>query len=369
MQFTCLQENLAKGLNTVSKAVPVKSPLPITSHVLIETVPGGLKLSATNLDTTITTLVPASIEKEGAITVPARLIREFIANLSPNTITAQLEDNILHLSSQKTKSKLNGMSATEFPVIPSMPKEATTLEIDPKLFATVVSSVAFAAASDDARPIFSGILLTVTDNTLTVAACDGFRLAEKKLKLEGNIPEFTTILPAKTLLEIAKLFANSPEPLKIVLNANENLVLFQSDDTLVASRIIDGTYPDYKKIVPEATTISAEFSAEELLEAVKLINVFATEASSAIKIKLNADGSILLTSQAQEIGEHESHIDAQIEGDALEISFNSKYLLDLLNNIKTERLKLETNGNVSPCLFKSAENENLIHIIMPLQVQ
>ena len=133
------------------------------------------------------------------------------------------------------------------------------------------------------------------------------------------------------MLEIAKLFANSPEPLKIVLNANENLVLFQSEDTLVASRIIDGTYPDYKKIVPEATTISAEFSAEELLEAVKLINVFATEASSAIKIKLNADGSILLTSQAQEIGEHESHIDAQIEGDALEISFNSKYLFKFIS--------------------------------------
>lgn len=369
MKFTCLQENLAKGLNTVSKAVPAKSPLPITTHILIETVPGSLKLSATNLETAITTYVPASIEETGAITVPAKLIREFISTLSPSTVEGRLEDSVLYISSQKTKTKINGISAAEFPAIPAMPEGSSGLEIDPKIFSNAISHVAFAASTDESRPIFTGIYLNTSGNILTVAACDGFRLAEMQIKLESDLPEITTIIPAKTLLEIAKIFSSSEEALKIVLNANENLALFQSGDTLVASRILDGNFPDYKRIIPETTAISAYFSPEELLEAVRLINLFSTEATAAIKMKLNPEGNIYITSQAQETGEHESNIEAQIEGSELNIAFNSKYLLDLLSNLKTERLKMGANNSTSATVFKSEQHPDLLHIIMPLQVQ
>ncbi|HSX39846.1 MAG TPA: DNA polymerase III subunit beta [Candidatus Saccharimonadales bacterium] len=368
MKFTCLQENLAKGINTVSRAVPAKSPLPITTHILIETVPGGLKLSATNLDTTITTLVPASIEETGSITIPAKLLRDFVATLSPSTITGHLEDNVLHLSSQKTKSKFNGVSASEFPAIPTMPEEGDFIELDPNLFSYAISHVAFASANDEARPVFSGIYLNLEDGELTVAACDGFRLAEKKLKIENTKNDLKAIIPAKTLAEIAKIFAGSEEPIKFVLNSNENLALFQSGDTLVASRILSGDYPDYKRIIPQETTISAEFAAEELLEAVKLTNLFSTEATSAIKMKLNPDGNIVLTSATQETGEHESDIEAQITGGELELAFNSKYLLDLLSNVKSERFKIETNGNLTPCIFVASDHEGLLNIIMPMQI-
>lgn len=369
MKFTCLQENLAKGLNIVSKAIPIKTSLPIATNVLIETDNGRLKLSATNLETAISTYVGASVEQDGSITIPAKLLKEFVSNLSPSTLTAHLDDTVLHISSEKTKSKFNGTSSADFPPLPVLDKKAEHIELDPKVFSAAVNVVAFAAAADETRPIFTGIYLNFADKTLTIAACDGFRLSEKKVNFENEIKEFSIIIPAKTLIEVARIFANSNEPIKLVLNETENLALFESEDTLVASRILDGEYPDYKRIIPSSTSVSAEFLANELLEAVKLTNVFAKEANGPIKMKLDPKGTISLATTAQEIGEHESQIAAEIKGDPFEIAFNSKYLLDFLNNVKSEKIILEANGNVSPCLIKPSDHENFLHIIMPMQIQ
>jgi DNA polymerase III subunit beta len=370
MKFTCLQENLSKGLGIVTKAIPLKSSLPILSNVLISAENGQIKLAATNLETAIVTYVGASIEEEGSTTVPARLIKEFISNLSPGThINFELKDEILLVNSNKTKSKFNTATPNDYPTLPVFPKGAKYLELDPKIFALTINNVAFAAASDHSRPIFSGILLNFSKNVLTVASSDGFRLSEKQVKVEGKVPDFHAIIPAKTLLEVSKIYINSEEPVKFALNSEENMAVFEAEETLVAAQILSGEYPNYQKIIPEEHSLTAEIIAEELLEAVKLTTVFAKEINSAIKIKFSPKGFINVVSIVQETGEHESRVTAEIEGDELEVAFNSRYLLDLLNNVKAEKIVIRTKGSTTPCLFIPHGHEDFLHVIAPMQIQ
>jgi len=369
MKFTCLQENLVKGLSVVCKAVPAKSSLPILSNVLILAEDGRLKLSATNLETAITTYVGASIEEEGAITVPAKSLLEFISHLSPTTIEAELKSEVLHLQAEKTRSKFNGVSADDYPELPVMPSGAKFLELDPKLFGLSISAAGFAASLDAGRPVLGGIMLSFESGILTIVSTDGFRLSEKVLNIMSKVPSFTVVVPAKTLMEVARIFNSSEEPIKFVVNASDNLTLFEAEDVLVSTRIIDGEFPDYRKIVPQEKVTAAEFSAESLLEAVRLTNVFAKEANSVITMVFDPEGLIRISSSAAETGENKTDIEASIEGDPLEVAFNSKYLLDLLNNVGVERFIFESKGNLAPGVFKPVGDKEYFHIIMPIRMQ
>lgn len=369
MKFTCLQENLSKGLGTVHRAIPTKSMLPILSNILISAENGQIKLAATNTETTIVTYVGASIEKEGAITVPAKLIKEFLSTLSPSTLEAELKNSILHLSSAKTKSKFNGISADDYPNLPSFPEKASYLEFDAKTFTSAVNVVAFAAATDEARPIFTGIYLNYADGVLTIASSDGYRLSEKILKIKGNVEPFSVVIPSRALLEISRIFAVSPEPIRFALLPADNMAIFESDGTTVASNIINGEYPNYKKIIPSEHVLTAKFDAAELAEAVKLTNIFSEESSKAVKLKFKPEGFIFIGSSGEERGAHESQVAAIIEGDEMEIAFNSKYLLDFLTNVKCEKISFKAKGTNTPCLFIPSDYEDFLHVIAPMQIQ
>lgn len=368
MKLSCLQENLSKGLQTVMHAVPAKSSLPILSNVLIATENGRIKLSATNLETAITTYVGASIEEEGSTTIPARLLKDFISNLPAGTISLNVKDEILVISSKTTKSKFNGSSPKDFPELPAFPKKIKALEVDPATLNDIVSIVAFASGTDTSRPIFTGMFLSYSKNKLTVTSTDGFRLSEKLLDIKGDVEDFSVVIPAKTVMEVAKIFASSQEPIEFVLNAEENLALFKAEDTLIATRILDGQYPEYKKIIPSEHVVQAIFNSTEFTEAVRLTDIFAKEGNNTIKIRFDPEGKIKITSLSEETGQHESNLNAEIEGELVEIAFNSKYLLDFLNNIKSEKIKFESNGNLAPCVFTTEDLKNFIHIIMPMQI-
>ncbi|OGC48287.1 DNA polymerase III subunit beta [candidate division WWE3 bacterium RBG_16_37_10] len=370
MKFTCLQENLARGLTTIYRAVPTKSTLPILSNVLISAEEGRLKLSATNLETAITTHVGAQTEEPGSTTVPAKLFRDFVLNLPPSTINATLKDDVLHLTSDKTKSKINGVSSDDYPTLPAFGAELPFIELNPSIYSDAISVVAFSASTDESRPVFTGVYLNLSEEKLTIAASDGFRLSEKTIEVKAEkLKNFTVIIPAKTLLEVSKIFSGSEESIKFGVNESENLALFKSEDTLIATRILDGQYPDYKRIIPTESELSVEFSSAELLEAVKLTTVFAKDNTTPIKMTFDSKGTMKIGLTSQEIGEHQSEISAQIEGEPFEIAFNSKYLLDFLNNVKADRISLKSKGKLTPCLIKPADSENFIHIIMPMQVQ
>lgn len=367
MKFTCLQENLSKGLGIVSKAVPIKTPLPILANILISAKKGRLQLSATNLDTTITTCVGASIEEDGIITVPAKILKNFITHLPPCTLSAWVEKDIFCVSAGKAQAKINGVNAHDFPELPTFSGK-DYLEISADEFVSAIGLVAFAAAGDDSRPIFSGLLLNYSssDNMLTAAASDGFRLSEHVLRAKSSLQDFSVVLPAKTLLEIARIFSGVAT-IKIALNEDDNLVLFEGEDTMAATRVLEGQFPDYKRIIPTESSLKAEFSVSELLEAVRLANVFSDTESNAVRLIFDPAGFITLSSATQETGEHSSSIDAVIEGNALEMSFNAKYLLDFLSNAKLDRIAFETKSGTSPGLLKGIEKEDFIHIVMPMQ--
>ncbi|NMB91302.1 DNA polymerase III subunit beta [candidate division WWE3 bacterium] len=368
MKLSCLQENLSKGLQTIMYSVPAKSSLPILSNVLIATENGRIKLSSTNLETAITTYVGASVEEEGSTTIPARLLKDFISNLPAGTINMQVKDEILAINSKTTKSKFNGSSAKDFPELPSFPKKSQVLEIDATTLNNAVNIVAFAAGTDTSRPVFTGIYFNYSKGKLTITSTDGFRLSEKILNMKGNVDDFSVVIPAKTIVEVAKIFVASQEPISFVLNQDENLALFKSEDTLIATRILDGQYPDYKKIIPSEHVVKAIFNSPEFTEAVRLTDIFAKESNNTIKIRFDPEGKIKITSLSEETGQHESNLNAEIEGELVEIAFNSKYLLDFLNNIKSEKINFASNGNVSPCVFTTEDQKDFIHIVMPMQI-
>jgi len=367
MKFTCRQENLERGLNQVYKAVPNKAALPILSNIHLLAQDGRLRLSATNLDTSITTHVGVSIEEEGAITVPAKILRDLISNLPEGVITFTLKNGLLHVLSEDNKAELNTISAEEYPEIPVMGNDVEVLEIESALFADAVKSVVFAASTDTARPIFSGVYLSFVDGLLSVVASDGFRLSEKVLTLDVPFSKtFSVVIPAKTLLEVARLIV-AEVPTKIALDDRANLVLFSNQDTVIATRILDGQFPDYKRIIPKEHALEAEISYEDLLAAVRLADIFAQESDSSVKIHFNPEGVISVSSSSPESGQQTSSFKATVDGDELDISLNSKYILDFLTNIGADKIHFCTQDAFSPCVFRPFDTQDFIHIIMPRQ--
>ena len=368
MKFSCLQENLLKGLQIVNRAVAPRASMPILSNVKISTEKGRIKLSATNFETTISTVIGGAVDAEGATTVPAKLLKDFISNLPAGTVKAELKKDILHISADKSKSKLNGSNAQDYPELPSFPEKAAYLELEPKVLADAVSLVSFAAGTDNTRPIFTGVFFNFDGKNLTLVSTDGFRLSEKVLEIGGDTEPFSAIIPAKALSEITKIFASSEEPIKMLLKKEENMVMFESGDTFVATVVLDGEYLDYKRIIPSETQLTAVFNSDDLLEAVRLTSIFASEDNKPLKIRFDPEGEIKVNSLEEETGNHESKFEAEIEGDLTEIAFSAKYLMDYLNSVKSEKVTLTTSGNMTACIIKPVENETYLHLIMPLQI-
>lgn len=373
MKFACRQDNLAKALGIVNKAVPVKSINPLLSNILVVAEDGRLKLCATNLETAITTYVPAVIEKDGGVGIPAKIFKDFVLTITSSSINFEMDDSILHAVSDKTKSKFSGMDAQEFPEMPQFSEEITFITLDPKEFSQAVSLVGFAATSDDSRPVFTGIYLSFSKDAqaLTIVASDGSRLSEKTIAAQGELENFNVIVPAKTLLEVSKVFGSSAESIKFGLNKNANQALFESEDTLIATRILDGVYPDYKRIIPQETPLHIEFNPEELLEAVRLTHIFgsANDTNVAVKIKINPDGYLQISSASSETGAHESQVAATIDGDEMQLAFDAKFLMDLLNNVKVEKMVFKASSPTSPAIFRPLEEETFLHLIAPMQVK
>lgn len=369
MNFECLQENLSKSLGVVVRAVPTKGALPVLSNVLLHASNGRVTLTVTNLETVIKSTFPAIVEKEGSLTVPAKMFNEYISNINPGKLLLTAERNILSVVSlPKTKTKFNGMSSIEFPEIPSPNNPKSYLEINPKVLNTLVSQTGFSSSADVTRPVLTGTLIDFTDGKLSFVTTDGFRLSEKTHFIEGDYSNFKVVVPTKTIQDVAKIFLNNDENISIIFNTDDNLVFFESSNISVGVRVIDGVFPDYKRIIPSSKSISVFFKGNDLREAVKLTSIFSKDSNSSVKIELTDIGTLKVYTSSEESGEHVSEFEAQIEGDPLILSFNSKYLNDFLNNIKSEDVYFESNGGVTPVVFKSNELENFLHIIMPMKL-
>lgn len=376
MKFTCLRENLLSTLNAASKVVPVKNTLPILSHVLIKAENNGVKILATNLESALSVSLPASVEVDGGSAVSLKLLKEAVSHLTSQSVVLELVGDNLKLTSLTSSSSFTTMPAGDFPAIPSYDNPTSFIELNPSDIFNCVSQVVFSASTDESKPVYTGILLTFSDGVLTAATTDGFRLSEKTLKLTSTASDFTVIVPAKTLLEVVRILSVSSEPIRMFLNDSKNLLFLENSDAYVATGVIDGLFPDYKRIIPTETAHSAEVILKDLLDAVKLSSVFTKEDSDALKFVFDPTGLIQVKSSSQEIGENLSKVNAKVVStvDAedianyLEVAFNPRYLLDILNNLKCEKAVIETASSTAPCMIRPLDEPTYLHIVMPVRL-
>ena len=375
MKVTCLQENLARGLGIVGRAVAVRSTLPITSNVLISTEHGRIKLAATNLEIALSCWIGGQIEEEGAITVPSRLLTDFVNSLPADKISLTLAPRAkqLKLESGRNKATIGGMDADDFPPIPAV--EGDTIELDAKMLRETISQVAFSAATDDSRPILTGVDIAVEGNRLTMVASDGFRLAVRHLELKKKVAEkHEVIVPAKALAELSRLLQDQEDPVAMTFNEQKTQVLFRLKDVELVAQLIQGTFPDYSRLIPKEWGSRAVVEVRDFLQETKIASIFARDGSGIVRVTFQAGeggepGQMTIVARAEEIGDNEGMLDAQVEGEPAKIAFNGKYLQEVLQVLDGGRVALETTGPSQPGVIRPVDNDDYIHVVMPMFVQ
>ena len=364
-----MQENLARGLSVVSRAVSSRSTLPVLGNVLIRTEDAGLKLTATNLEIGITYWVPGKIDADGAITVPAKLLADIVASLpAGERVDLELQaGDTLRISSGRFESHIKGIDAEEFPAIPTAAERPTT-RISQKLLRQALNETTFAAASDEARPILTGVLCRFEGDQLTLAAADNYRIAVKSIPTLDPVEETSIVVPARSLNELSRILADVDDPIDVVLAPSKNQILFHLEGIDLVSRLIDGQFPNYQQVLPKGHTTRSVIDREELLKAVRLAALIASAAANIVKLGVGVDGEPgVVVTAAAEVGDNEGRVEATVEGDGTTIAFNARYLVDVLQNVDVDQFALELNGPLSPGVFRPVGDDAYTHVVMPVR--
>jgi len=372
MKITCVQENLNKALMGSSRIISLKSSLPILDNVLLSTDQGRLKISATDLELGINYWIGAKIEEEGAVAVPSRLITDFISNIQEEKISIISSNNTdISIEGKKYKAKIKGVAVDDFPNIPNI-KDECIFSISSKLLASAIPQVVFAAAADSTRPILTGVLFKFEKNNLKLVATDSYRLSEKTLKIsKGSKAAENFIVPTRTITEIGKLIKDAKDTTEVCFDGNQ--VLFDFGSIHLVSRLIDGEYPHYEQIIPVDFTSKIIVDKEEFFNVCKVASLFARESANNIRLSLKPEkdkegqGVLSITGQGVQIGESTSKIDVKMEGKEIEISFNAKYILDVLPNISEKNVEIKFSGAMNPGIIKGEGRGDYIYVIMPLR--
>jgi len=376
MRLSCLQENLSPGLSIVGRAVATRTTLPITQNVLISTDQSRLKLSATNLEIAISTWIGAQIEEEGSITVPARLLTELVGSLPPERIALSTANQPTRLDVEcaRFNAHINGADAEDFPPIPTV-ESGVMGRIEPQALSNAISRVAFAAATEDSRPVLTGIKVEITGDSFTFAGADGFRLAVFTGKLVEAIPEdLSFIVPARALQEVGRLIGHQEQPIEFTVTPSKGQALFRLDNVELVTQLIQGTFPNYSQLVPQAYDTRAVVDLKEFLGAARTASIFARDGSGIIRIQVaagteDAEGKLSILSRAEEVGENQGEIDAQVKGPEAKIAFNGRYLSDVLDVLDEAEVALETTTSSSPGVLRPIGNDQYVHVVMPMFVQ
>ncbi|HUF00580.1 MAG TPA: DNA polymerase III subunit beta [Anaerolineales bacterium] len=376
MKVTVLQENLARGLGTVSKAVSPRSTLPVLANVLIASDEGRLRLSATNLEMGITCWIPARIEEEGSTTVPARTFSDLVATLPSDQVLLKLDmqTQTLNVRGGTSTNDIKCIDAQEFPPMP-VPDFEGAVQINVGDFREMIHQVAFAASSDEARPVLMGVLVQVDKDKLTMAAADGFRLSVRKavLSTPSNAP-VSAIVPAQALKELARVATDGEEPIYMVLPKGRGQVVFRVKDVEVVSQLIDGTFPDFQQIIPRSYKSRTLVSTSSLLKACKQAEIFAREGSNVARFNIKTAQSemqpseVEITATSEETGKNETIVEATVDGSGLLIAFNVKFLREALEVIRTPNVALETSAPNAPGVVRPVGDDQFLHVIMPMHL-
>jgi len=375
MKVSCLQENLSRGLNVVARAVAPRSTLPVLSNILVATEAGRLRLSATNLELGITCWIGAKIDEEGATTVPARTFADLVGALPNDKVDMQLtvRTQTLNVRCGQSNNDIKCIDAQEFPPLPPTDL-ATDLVLNVSDLREMINQVVFAASGDDARPVLTGVLVEIDAGEMTLAAADGFRLSVRNAHLSSPAAgPIRAIVPARALAELARVAQDGEETVSLTLPTGRGQIIFRTKNVEVVSQLIDGSFPDYRGIIPPSFTTRSVLPTLAFLKACKAADIFAREAAHSARLKITPrgelePGTVEISATAAQTGSNETVVDATIEGNAIEIAFNVRYLLDVLSAIDTPNVALETTGPSAPGVLRPVGRDDFLHVIMPMHL-
>jgi DNA polymerase-3 subunit beta len=361
MKLQVTQANLSKALNTVARIANSRNPLPILSNVLLKTENNRLSIAATNLDIGITHFIGSKIEKGGAITVPARLMQDFVSSLPDSVLNLELNDNKLRITTDQYQSTINGIVADDFPVMPAI-KEGVSWKSPAADFKKALSQVVFAASADDARPVLNGVFFHSSGGQAVVVATDSYRLAENKLSKTTKQVNF--LVPASAAQDLLRIIADTDK--EVTVTHDDQQVLFSVGDVSLVARLIEGNYPDYRKLIPSKFTTVAKLTRADFTNIAKVSSLFARESAGSITIKADKEDGVSINAIASQLGENTAKAKAKITGGG-EITLNSRYLIEALNAFSAEEIEFCFNGKLEPIILRSTTEPNYLHLIMPLR--
>lgn len=365
MELSVTQENFARALTAVGRVASTKTQLPILSNILLRTDGNRLLIASTNLEIATTQYIGAKIIKPGAITVPARLISEFVSSLPKDTIELKVVGENIHLTSGKYHSIINGVVADDFPELPTInEKNSVTYSINVEEFKQAVSQTIITSSSDSTRPVLTGVYWHTHEGWIYLAATDGYRLSERRLVKTTS--EVAAIIPTQSLQEVLRTIVDDSETIDVLFD--ESQVRFRINEAEVISRLVDGNFPDYRQLIPAKSDINVTMKKQDFVRVTKIAGLFARESGGSVTVTVDSDKkTVSLHSIASELGENTSELDAEVEGDG-QITLNSRYLAEALSVLDADTITFSFSGKLSPCILKSTvKDTNYYHVIMPLK--
>ncbi|NLG50310.1 MAG: DNA polymerase III subunit beta [Chloroflexi bacterium] len=375
MKVSCLQENLAKGLSIVSRAVATRSTLPVLSNILLATDESRLKLSSTNLEIGINCWIGAKVSEVGSITVPARLLSDLVNSLPADRIDLELitRTQTLNLKCGRFEANIKGIDAQEFPLI-LVPEEDTSVRLDSDVLRQMVDQVAFAASADESRPVLTGVQVDLGKDGVTMAAADGYRLSVRKVELDQPVERpMSVIVPARALQELRRISTEEEGPVDMLVAPNRNQVFFHMQNADLVSQLVEGSFPDYNQLIPKSWATKIVVTTADFLKSVRMAFIFARDAANVVRLQIipneeGGPGRLVVTATSAEHGDNVSELDCTVEGPPIDVAFNARYLLDALNVIDTAQISLETRDPSSPAVIRPVGGSEFVHIIMPMHI-
>jgi DNA polymerase-3 subunit beta len=376
MQFSCNQDTFAKYLNIASRIVTSKPGLPILNNVLFKTEKGKLLITVTDLEIGLNTWIGADVQSEGSITVPVKQLSEFINSVMAEKIDVSLNGTTLNIKAGENIVDLNTMAPDDFPSVPTLKDQKAVMKINKDEIVKTVNRVAFAAATDDIKPVLTGVKIEVEGDKASFVSTDGLRLSRQIIKLEEGVDkDLDFLVPVKALQELAHIISDfdiekGDDFVQVFFIEDRNQVLFRFNDIDIVSRLIDGKFPEYKQIIPTGFKTKCLLSREELLASLKVTNIIARTVLGN-KLILNVDSAkdtITMSATQSDVGSNKSSVHGNIDGDNLQIAFSARLLSDILNHVGDDKMTFECSEPVKPGVFKVEGDDTFIHLVMPMML-
>lgn len=365
MRLSCSQKDLFNALAITNKAVDVNNTLPVLNNVLIKAEGKRLYFTATNLEIAITYWIETEVKNEGEVTVPSKLLTNYINYLKDEKVDISAEEGDVIVKTEDSTTKIKGIPSSEFPPIPTVEKEGG-LTLKAKDLKEAIKQVVFAAALNTTRPILAGVYFVVNKDELRMVATDSYRLAEKKIKTIKTTGDVKCIVPAKTILELGSIL-DSFEDDEVEITISKNQVLFSVGEVKLISRLIEGQFPNYEQIIPKDTKTTVTFDINSFALVLKRINIFAKENNNKVILKTSKD-SVDITTETTQYGEGEVKLKTKTEGQDGEIALNSQFILDVLGSIGGSEITFKIGEKITPVIITPKEKSDYTHIIMPLKI-